>query len=135
MIKKSLVCTGASFAVFIAAWFVCLVLSSLYWQVAVGKTIERELGFQHGTPYIQEAGASYPREVLTIESVTSGGTLDQAGFKNGDVVRGLSINGLLQLLHHNRGKSVIIQVVDGGDGLPLNHRPEREVKLTVPASP
>lgn len=72
--------------------------------------------------------------LLTIEEVAPGGVFDRAGFRQGDVVLDLSINGLFKLLHRGRGEQVTIRVVDGGDGPPLNERPERTLTSVVPAA-
>jgi hypothetical protein len=118
-----------------AVWVVYIVCAAWYWQITVGKRLERELGFQHGTPYVREEGSSWLREVLIVESVVPGGVFDRAGFRRGDVIRGLSINGLFQLLQRGRGHQVTIRVVDGGDRPPLEQRPERAITFDVPATP
>jgi S1-C subfamily serine protease len=108
--------------------------ASWYWQMTVGEPLKRELGFRYGTPYIQEAGSSWPREVLTVESVAPGGAFERAGFKSGDIISELSINELFQTLHRSRGQPVTIRVVDGGDGPPLDQRLGRSITLVVPTA-
>jgi hypothetical protein len=133
--RKWLIRAGATFTVLFAVLVVYGASVAWYWQKTVGEPLERELGFQHGTPYVQEDGSQWPQEVLTVESVVPGGVFDQAGFRQGDVVRGLSINGLFQVLHRARGQQVTIRVVDGGNGRPLEQRPERTITFFVPAAP
>ena len=133
--RKWLIRVGITLAVLFAVWVVYVICAAWYWQMSVGLPLERELGFQHGTPYIQEAGSSWDEEVLTVESVVPGGVFDRAGFKSDDVIRGLSINGLFQVLHRGRGQEVTIRVVVGGDGPPLDQRPERAITFVVPAVP
>jgi hypothetical protein len=133
--RKWLIRAAIALAVLIPAWIVYVASAAWYWQVTVGKPLERELGFQHGTPYVQEAGSSWPREVLTVESIENGGVFDRAGFRVGDVVRELSSTDLFRLLHRSRGQQVTIRVVDGGDGPPLEQRPERVITFVVPPAP
>ena len=133
--RKWLVRLGLTFAVLFAVWVVYVIGIAWYWQLIVGASLERELGFQHGTPYIQESGSSWLQEVLTVQVVVPGGAFDRAGFKSGDVVRGLTTNELFQVLHRGRGQRVTIRVVDGGNGLPLDQRSERAITFVVPAAP
>jgi hypothetical protein len=135
--RKRLIRVGLALAMLMlfAAWLVYVMCAAWYWQTAVGAPLERDLGFWHGTPYIRETGASEARVVLTVESIVPGSVFDQAGFKSGDIVRGLSINGLFQELHRGRGRQVTIRVVDGGDGPPLEQRSERAITFLVPPAP
>src|SRR5205807_8053739 len=102
-----------------------------YYQEHLGTSLERELGFRHGSPYVRCGGSA--RAVFTIEAITPGGRCDQAGFRDGDIIRGQSITGFYKLLHRSGGKEVTVRVVAGGDGLPLCERPERRITLAVPA--
>jgi hypothetical protein len=52
---------AATFAILFAIWVVYVICAAYYWQQVIGKPLERELGFQHGTPYITEDGSSFPR--------------------------------------------------------------------------
>jgi S1-C subfamily serine protease len=133
--RKWLIRITVTLAVLFMVGVVYIICAACYWQMSVGVPLEREMGFRHGTPYVQEAGSSWPQEVLTVESVIPGGAFDRAGFKSGDVVRGLSINGLFQALHRGRGQQITIRVVDGGDGPPLDQRLERAIMFVVPAGP
>src|SRR5688572_2632459 len=130
--RKWLIRIGAVAFVLFGMGVVYVVGAAFYWQMLIGTPLERELGFQHGSPYVQEDGSSWDTEVLTIGSVVPGGVFDRAGFRSGDVVRELSINELFQVLHRGRGQQVTIRVVDGGDGPPLDQRPERVITFEVP---
>lgn len=107
-------------------------VSAHYWQVLVGGPLERELGFELGTPYIVEDGSSSLVEVMAFESVAPGGFFGEVGFKAGDIVRHLKLNDFFRTLHRGRGESVTIRIVDGGNGPPLDRRPERTLTFVVP---
>ena len=113
-------------------WVAWVMFEMVYYQAAVGASLNRGLGFTHGSPYVRCGGEV--TEVFTIESVTAGGVFDRAGFRQGDIVRGRSITEFYKLLHRSRGREVTIEVVDGGDGPPLDQRPPRRITFTVPAN-
>jgi hypothetical protein len=131
--RRWLIRVGAVAFVLFGTGVVYVVGAAFYWQMFIGMPLEQDLGFQHGSPYVQEGGSSGYTEVLAIEAVVPGGVFDRAGFRNGDVVRGMSSNELFQSLHRGRGQQVTIRVVDGGDGPPLDQRPERVIAFEVPA--
>jgi hypothetical protein len=120
-------------AALFAVWVIYTLCASWYWQITVGKPIEREFGFRIGTPIIQEEGKSWPSEVVSIESVRWDGVLGQAGFRDGDIVRGLSVSKVFKVLHRGRGKQVTLEVVDGGYGPPINQRNVRAITFKVPS--
>ena len=99
-------------------------------MIHVGRMLEVDLGFRHGSPYVR-CGES-EREVFTIEVVQPGGVLDRAGFQNSDIVVGMSITGLYRTLHRERGGEVTVPVVDGGDGPALSERRVRQIRFRVP---
>ena len=111
-----------------------IALSSFYWEIVMGGPLEREFGFELGTPYIVEDGSSSLIEVLAIESVVPGGFFDQVGFKAGDIVRHQKLDDVFRTLHRSRGKSITIRIVDGGNGPPLDRRPERTLTFVVPSA-
>jgi hypothetical protein len=118
-------------ALLFGTWVVYIIVEAFYYQEHLGKLLERDLGFRHGSPYVRCSGSAC--EVLTLEAITPGRIFDQAGFREGDIVKGLSITGFFKLLHKNRGKVVTVCVIDGGDGPPLEERPERLITFSVPA--
>ena len=99
------------------------------YQVRLGKPLESELGFAHGSPYIRNGESRL--EVFTLHPVP-GGALATAGVRNGDIPLDFGITGLYKHLHRNRGSEVTIRVVDGGDGPPLEQRTVRNIVLRVP---
>jgi hypothetical protein len=132
--RKWLIRGGVAFALLFAAWVVYVIRAAFYWQMMVGAILERDLGFQHGTPYVLYTGSDWLHEVLTVESVTPGGVFEQAGFQRGDIILDLSITELFQLLQQGRGQSVTIRVADGGDGPPIAERRVRVITIMVPPS-
>jgi hypothetical protein len=103
-----------------------------YYQLHVGRALDTDLGFTHGSPYVR-CGES-EREVFTIHSVQPDGVFAQAGFTNGDIVVGMSITQFYRTLHHRRGEEVTVSVVDGGDGPALSERRVRQLRFRVPPS-
>lgn len=128
--RKWLIYLAVASALLFVIWVAYVAGAAFYWQSYIGDPLERDLGFGHGTPYVTCNG--WLQEVLVVESLTPGGVFEQAGFRQGDIIRGLSINDLFRLLHRGRGQQVMIRVVDGGDGPPLAERPERTITFVVP---
>jgi hypothetical protein len=62
-------------AALIAVWVIYTLCASWYWQITVGKPLERELGCRIGTPIIHEEGKSWPSEVVSVESLRWDGVL------------------------------------------------------------
>lgn len=131
-VRRVALCAAALLALLFGGWVGWVMLEVFYYQGVVGFALNRELGFAHGSPYVQCGGET--TEVFTIESVTPGGVFDRAGFREGDIVRGLSFTEFYKLLHRSRGREVTIEVVDGGDGPSLDRRPSWHISFTVPAA-
>lgn len=137
--RRWLAAVGAVLAVAVALplvisaiWATNVATDSAHWQLKVGRQLERELGFRHGTPYVSE-GTSFT-EVLSIESVVEGGVFDRAGFHDGDILRRLTVNELFRRLHSGRGERLTFRVVDGGNGRALNQRAERAITFAMPSA-
>jgi hypothetical protein len=109
-----------------------ITMQAWYYQLHVGRALDTDLGFTHGSPYVR-CGEN-EREVFTIHSVQPAGVFAQAGFNNGDIVVGMSITQFYRTLHHGRGKEVSVSVVDGGDGAALSERRVRHLRFRVPPS-
>jgi hypothetical protein len=120
-------------AVLFAVWLIYAICASWYWQIRIGERMERELEFRIGTPVIQEDGTTWPREVVSIESLRRDGVLGQAGLREGDIICGLSVGDVFKMLHRGRGGQVTLQVVNGGDGPPISLRQVRPITFKVPA--
>ncbi len=124
------------FAVGAGVLFLAFVSVRIYFDTQAydryAPALQRDLGFDHGSPYIQVGGTR--KELMTIEHVTPGGVFDRAGCRSGDIpLDDLSIFGFYRWLEASRGQTVTISVADGGDGLPLHQRPKRRIELGIPA--
>jgi hypothetical protein len=110
------------------------IISSLYdgwmYQVKAKPALQQDLGFATGSPYINAGGVLV--EVLTVEDVVPGGIFDKAGVQKGDIIVDYSLTELYRELEKNRGGSLTIPVVNGGDGPPLRSRPTRNVTIEIP---
>lgn len=115
---------------FLVAVVVFITVQEWYYQLDIGGSLDADMGFTHGSPYVQ-CGTTR-REVFTIHSVQPGGVFAQAGFTNGDIVVGMSITQLYRTLHRGRGGEVTVSVVDGGDGPALRERRVRQLRFRVP---
>lgn len=74
----------------------------------VRADLRNDLGFIHGTPYIDGA------EVLVIDEVFFGGVFEASGLKSGDVIKGgFSVIEFYSMLEENRGKSVQLEIERG----------------------
>lgn len=122
-----------AFCLLFFVWVVYVFASAFYWQVHIGGPLERDLGFRYGRARILENG-SLSHRMLTIEEAYANGVMHKAGFRRGDIVLNLSGNARYQLLHRNRGGEVTMQVVDGGDGSPVEERPIRTITFHVPVA-
>ena len=114
----------------LAVFAVSILIQAWYYQIHIGRLLDADLCFSHGSPYVRCGGSE--REVFTIDSVQLGGVLDRAGFQSGDIVVGMSITGLYRTLHRGRGGEVTVPVVDGGDGPALSERRVRQIRFRVP---
>ena len=99
------------------------------YQSEYGYEIRREFGFTHGSPYVSTGKKEI--EVLTIHPV-KGGYLDKVGFRDADIVTSESITGFYKLLHKSRGRTISVQVVNGGDGAPIDQRETRTLTFEIP---
>lgn len=91
---------------------------------SIRTDLRKDLGFQHGSPYIGGV------EVFTFEKIISGGLMDKAGFKSGDIINSSgTIVGFYGFLEKNRGKIVTILVKrNDGSGIYKTHK----IKLSLP---
>ncbi len=129
---------GRSIGIFILAAIV-LLLILIWWitsqaqlyQSNYGPGLRSEFQFSNGSPYINAGGER--KEVFTIYP-KPGGLLHNAGFRDGDIIVSESITGFYKLLYHSRGKQVTVEVVDGGDGQPLEERELRLITFEIPAA-
>ena len=103
-----------------------------YYQAYQGPSLERALGFEHGTRY--RSSGHWWHEALAIRTVVEGGVFATAGFRAGDVLPGWSFTEFFRHLHRNRGQVVELEVSEGcPEGDPLQIRPRRSLCFVVPA--
>lgn len=116
-------CVAAAMGLFLAHMW--------YYQRHLGRPLNTQLGFTHGSPYVQ-CGEEW-REVITIHSVEADGVFAHTGFTVGDIiVEPDGSSELYRTLHEGRGGEVMVSVVDGGDGPPLSERRVRRLRFRVP---
>ena len=117
--------------ILVGGFVIRIMREAYYYQCVLGKPLERELGFEHGSPYIHSGDEFI--EVMAFENIKPGGIFDLAGIKKGDIpIDDLSITEFFRMLENARGTEVTITVVSGGDGPPLEERPARKVTFKVP---
>jgi hypothetical protein len=129
---KLLKVAGSTFALLIAVLIgvVCFVAyQAEYYQIHLGRPLDRDLGFEHGSPYVFFGESS--REVFTLHPIP-GGILATAGVRDSDIPIDFSITAFYNYLHRNRGSQVTVRVMDGGDGPPANQRLIRTTTFLVP---
>lgn len=119
---------GAVAAVAAVAGFITV--QAWYYQLHLGRALDIDLGFTHGSPYVRCGESEI--EVFTIHPVQPAGVFAQAGFTSGDIVVGMSITQFYRNLHEGRGEEVAVSVVDGGDGPALIERRVRLIRFRVP---
>ena len=95
------------------------------YQTELGPQIRERFGFATGTPMVRAGNKSL--EVLTLYP-EPGGVMETAGVRQGDIVLSSSLTGLYRQLDKMDGEVRII-VAEGGDGLPIEERPSREISL------
>lgn len=94
-----------------------------------GSELESALGFTTDTVSVQAGGVNVP--VFIIEPVPNG-YMDKIGFRDGDIIKSLSFTEFYKMLHTQRGHVVSVDVVDGGDGAPMEARKVKTVRFLVP---
>jgi hypothetical protein len=107
-----------------------IVVEALYYQVLLGRDLERDLGFHDGADYIFPNG--HMHSAVKVAALVPGGVFEHAGFRVGNVFPGLSHTGLFRLLHRHRGREAELTIVDGGPGPPFYERPTRVIRFAVP---
>lgn len=131
MKRSKILATGAAIGF---AAVVALIVFSMqrahYYQSVVGSPLQRDLGFGHGSPYVNFGDKSV--EVFTLHPQT-GGAMSAAGVRDSDIVLDHSITNFYRALHAHRGSTIAFRVTDGIDGVPLAQRPIRTVTLPIPA--
>lgn len=99
------------------------------YQDVYGPALEAELGFTTDTPSFQVGERKI--EVSVIHPV-QGGYMDKIGFRDGDVITSHTLTEFYKLLYWMQGESVSVDVVDGGNGAPLEERKVRTRRFLIP---
>lgn len=107
-----------------------IAIDSYYYQVRLGPSLKRDLGFCEGAAYLQVNRSLH--SAVAITQVDEDGVFSRAGFRAGDVLPDLSHTALFKLLHRHRGRVAELAVVDGGEGPPFSKRPRRVIRFAVP---
>ena len=114
------------------AFAVVLLAASYYYCFLKGEPLNTDLGFRHGTAWLNYPSLRGYVDAVCIMSIDEGGVFERAGFRVGDVLPDVSVIGLYRLLHSRRGQVAELSVVDGGPGPPFLQRPRRVIRVLVP---
>jgi hypothetical protein len=120
-------------AAVVLTWAIYIASASYYYQGYLGRDLELELGFHHGT-YVPRSGLLGPQRMLAIRDVQPDGVFARAGFRDWDLVP-LSFTGFFKTLHCHRGRTVELTVIEGNSDLPIFERPRRVIQFVVPLAP
>ena len=96
------------------------------YQIDRGTEIEAKYGFTISTPQVRVHDIR--RQVLAVHPEDDG-LLYQAGFRDGDILLSHHITAFYKALYHHSDKTLSFNVIEGGDGLPLNERELRTITL------
>lgn len=134
---------------FIARYYVPLVIAALIpvlglcgyggwalfesyrYQNHYGPALETELGFHLEAPLVQ-AGDKNARVNVIVP--IPGGYMEKIGFLPGDIITSHSATEFYKMLHQERGRVMTVNVVDGGDGAPIETREVRTRKFAIPVA-
>ncbi len=99
------------------------------YQGVYAPEIEKDLGFTTGSPWVKAGGENV--EVFVIQPV-AGGYMGKIGFQDGDIITSHSITEFYKMLYTQRGELVSVDLVDGGDGRPIEERKIRTLRFHIP---
>jgi len=101
------------------------------YQAEHGPALEAEFGFTHASPLFQAGEEKV--EVFTIHPVP-GGYMDKIGFRDG-IITSHSSTEFYKMLYTQRGETVSVDLVEGGDGVPIESRKVKTIRFLVPPKP
>ena len=101
------------------------------YQGEYGPELQAEFGFDHASAWIQAGDEKV--EVFTIHPFP-GGYMDKIGFKDGNIIISCSITEFYKMLYTERGRPISVDLVEGGDGLPIESRKIKTIQFLVPVS-
>lgn len=102
------------------------------YQSVHGPELEKELGFTIDSPWVKAGEETV--EVSTIHPVPDG-YMDKIGFRDDVILTNHSTTEFYKLLYTQRGRTVSVDVVDGGDGAPIEARKVKTIRFLVPPKP
>lgn len=102
------------------------------YQSVYGPELEAELGFTIDSPWVQAGDAKV--EVSTIHPEPNG-YMDKIGFRDGSIITNHSATEFYKLLYTQRGRTVSVDMVDGGDGVSIEARKVKTIRFLVPPKP
>ena len=102
------------------------------YQSVYGPELEAELGFTIDSPWVQAGEEKI--EVSTIHPEPDG-YMDKIGFRDGSIITNHSTTEFYKLLYMQRGRTVSVDVVEGGDGVPIEARKVKTIRFLVPPRP
>jgi hypothetical protein len=119
---------GAGAAIF-TAWTVA---QAWIYVGLFGPGLERDLGFRDDKAILPTSNVFGYISAVAVKSVIAESPFARAGIRSGDVLSDESHISLFKKLHHHRGETVELAIVDGGSGPPFHERPRRVVRVLVP---
>ncbi|MBL1433843.1 MAG: hypothetical protein COB94_010475 [Gammaproteobacteria bacterium] len=96
------------------------------YQTELAPQIEAIYGFKVSTPQVRVHNKR--RQVLAVHP-DKNGLLYTAGFRDDDIILSHQMTAFYKALHHQDDKALTFNIIDGGDGLPLNQRELRKITL------
>ena len=127
---KKILLVLAACVTFAFAALVVIFLDELFTQAALLPETEELIGAKVVAPYVKAGGAGV--EVITFGDVRPGSRAARAGIAPGDVlVSDRTMGSFCKRVLSSRGRSVEIQVVHGGDGVEIEKRSRRHLRLDL----
>lgn len=113
----------------ILTWVIYVTSRACYYQLAVGRRLQDELGFKHTTCYLGKCLSN----TLMFESITPGGLFHNAGFRDKDILLDdLSLTEFFELLEKQRGgEPIMFSVASWSDFQVNGPRYSRSITLQI----
>lgn len=99
------------------------------YQSVYGPELQKELGFTTDSLRVKAGDQSV--KVSVIHTVP-GGYMDKIGFQDSDIITSHSFTEFYKLLYTKRGETTAIDLVDGGDGKPIEERKVKTLRFHIP---
>ncbi len=104
----------------------------MWTQATQLPTVEQRIGASISAPDVTLGGNA--KEVILFSEIEAGSPAAVAGIMDGDIViEDVSIGDLCRRFDGTkRGRQASVEIVSGGDGPPLDQRPQRRVTIILP---